>query len=865
MSVKNEHTTTGQQNNYSNVYNYYGNKKILKHLGTIPTFPEYFIGRDKEVEVVHQRLTTQQNILLLVNGRGGIGKTTLASKYYYQYQDYYQHLVWVFSGTSIVEALLTLAFPLGVEFPPQSEPEQKLNILLQTLLELHKPCLLIIDNANELKDIQTYHNRLLACTNFHILLTTRVNKEIPNTTFYKVKPLEPKAALQLFKKHYPDHTTTEDDLFFQIYEAVNRNTLVVELLAKNLVNFNDDLEQNYPLSKLVQEINHNLLQLSKSDKVQTFYQTKDGKPRTEKPENIIAAMYDLSHLNDMEKYLLANLSVLPAESLPYHRLKTLLQQDNLNKHLKGLYEKGWLEYDKNAKSFRMSPVIQEVVRQKNRNLYQDCEPLINEFIEKLAYELGVGHLKNISYKEGAILVRYASYLVEVMTTFTSSISMLYERIGRYFQTTGNIIRALESFEKNTQLSKKRLESNPHNIDFKNGLAISYSKLGSTHSSLGNLTKALEFFEKDALLSKELYEAYPNNVGFKNGLAISYSKLGSTHSSLGNLTKALEFFEKDALLSKELYEAYSNNVDFKNCLAIAYCFLGITYQSLGNLEKALGNYKLYNELQEELHKDFPSNVKMKNDLAISYEKLGETHSSLGNLTKALEFFEIRSTLGKELYEAYPNNVDFKNGLAISYSKLGSTHSSLGNLTKALEFFEIGTTLFEELYEAYPNNVDFKNGLAISYSKLGSTHSSLGNLTKALEFFEIGTTLFEELYEAYPNNVGFKNGLAISYSKLGETHSSLGNLTKALEFFEQFTQLMKELYDSYPNNVGFKNGLAISYIKLGWFYAEKSIDVPKAKTNYTLSQQLLSELVAAFPAYVKFKSDLDWVEAALNRLL
>ena len=195
-------------------------KTIYKHLGSIPTYPELFIGRDNEVETIHQSLTTKKNILLLVNGKGGIGKTTLASKYYYEYRKYYQHLVWVFSGISIIEALLTLKIPLAIDFPAENNSEQNLPILLQAMAELNEPCLLIIDNANELAGIQKYHGALLQCSNFHILLTTRINKKIHNTELYQVKPLYKIAALSLFKKHYSEHDHSEDELFFTLFQKM---------------------------------------------------------------------------------------------------------------------------------------------------------------------------------------------------------------------------------------------------------------------------------------------------------------------------------------------------------------------------------------------------------------------------------------------------------------------------------------------------------------------------------------------------------------------------------------------------------------------------------------------------------------------
>ncbi len=43
------------------------------------------------------------------------------------------------------------------------------------MADLSQPCLLVIDNANELSDLEQYYPRLQRCTNFHILFTTRVS------------------------------------------------------------------------------------------------------------------------------------------------------------------------------------------------------------------------------------------------------------------------------------------------------------------------------------------------------------------------------------------------------------------------------------------------------------------------------------------------------------------------------------------------------------------------------------------------------------------------------------------------------------------------------------------------------------------
>lgn len=814
-----ENPKINKQYNIENIntahFHHYGDKKI-KHLLTEPPFiPELFLGRDADLQHIHDRLFAPQgHLLLLVNGEGGIGKSSLASQYLHTYHQEYAHVAWVFSERSIATALLQLAIPLDLQFDERANTFQRLQVLIPALFELNKPCLLIIDNANELEDLRQYLPHLQRCSNFHILFTTRISN-FPQLASYKIEPLPQDQALQVFKAHYPAFAPQEETLFYEIYTAVQGNTLVLELLAKNLRNFNNQLKKTYLLADLRRDLEQGLLQLSKSNPVDVRYQAQGTGLRHEKIEVIIAAMYDLGELSAAETQALSIFAVLPTESIPFDRLEALnLGLEGLDNTLLTLAQKGWLDFNEKAKAFKCSPVIQEVVRLKNENLLRDCRGVIDGLVDKLEYEGAIGHLLNSTYTEAILWAHWAAVLLIAPFGADSSLGLLCERLGTYHKATGNLAQALTCFEKYNILTKELHEAYPKNPDFKNLLAISYSKLGSMHTALGNLPQALVFFQHYTCIAKELNTAYPENMEFKKGLATSYQFLGNTHRTSGNLPQALIFFQQFHQLAKELYAAFPEDVDFINGLAIAY------------------------------------------------EKLGETHTTLGNLPQASTFFEIEAKLFELLLEAYPENVSFKNGLAISYQFLGNTHTALSNLPQALTFFEQYTSIAKELHAAYPENVEFKNNLAISYSKIGSTHTAIGNLPQALIFFEQFNQLAKELHAAYPENVVFKSNLAISYSKLGSTQSSLGNLAQALTFFEQYNTLRKELYASYPENVSFKNSLALSYQWLGSFLEQKMQNPEKAQEHFQASRALLEDLVAKSPDHVEFKKNLDWVKSKLK---
>ncbi len=246
---------------------YYGDKKTPKILSTsLPFLPEFFLGREADLDAVHEKLFSGENLLLLVNGEGGIGKTTFSAKYWREYEKDYSHLAWVFTGNNLLEALLTLAPRLKVSFPEAMPSGERLSDMLAVMAGLDRPCLLVLDNANDADEISRYYQDLNVCANFHILLTSRITR-FEQAATYRIPHLDEAHALALFKKLYPGHRDNDNELLKAIRNAVGGNTLVLELLAKNLAAINSD-EVFYPLADLLRDLQQKgLFRLAQEEKI----------------------------------------------------------------------------------------------------------------------------------------------------------------------------------------------------------------------------------------------------------------------------------------------------------------------------------------------------------------------------------------------------------------------------------------------------------------------------------------------------------------------------------------------------------------------------------------------------------------------
>jgi tetratricopeptide (TPR) repeat protein len=731
---------------------------LSHHLLTPPFLADLFLGREAELETIREKLFAGDNLLLLVNGTGGVGKTSLAARYYHTYADEYAHLAWVLSEKSIANALLLLAVPLGLRFDEQLDTAQRIALLLQTMANLPRPCLLVIDNANELDDLEANYAALRRCPNFHLLLTTRITA-FAKATICPVGALPYPLAQQLFTEYYNGHQAADDALFEQVYNAVEGNTLIIELLAKNL----DVLQAThtgYGLAQLVADLQQGVLQISQTKHVESTYHA-DALFKGD-PLDIIAAMYDIGELAPAEKRLLSILAVLPAENIPFATLQSLLPAtEGLGDTLHSLGRKGWIGHDQQAAAYKISPVVQEIARAKNADLLGDCGELIEGLIDKL--ESNDQHITGCKYTEAPNYLRLAESVVANFSLNSLIFDVLLERLGLCHQILGNLPKALHYYKLDVQLCEVLCKTNPTDENLKNGLATSYSRLGETYADMGNLPEALRFYTERSKLGQQLYDDFPDNVAFKNGLAISFEKLGQTYASMGNLTEALRFYTERSKLGQQLYDDFPDNVAFKNGLAISFSKLGQTYADMGNLTEALRFYTEQTALFQQLYDDFPDNVAFKNGLAISFEKLGQTYVDMGNLPEALRFYQLDTDLTRQLHDDFPDNVAFKNGLAISFSKLGQTYADMGNLTEALRFYSDYQLLMQQLYDDFPDNVAFKNGLAISYAKLGDFHQET-DPTKAREYFAAAEKLWVELVAVAPEYSQFKKYLDLVRSRL-----------------------------------------------------------------------------------------------------
>jgi tetratricopeptide (TPR) repeat protein len=240
---------------------------------------------------------------------------------------------------------------------------------------------------------------------------------------------------------------------------------------------------------------------------------------------------------------------------------------------------------------------QTKAEEERANKYKtEAEVLIDDNLYKLRDKLiEFGRLDLLHSTQASVGAYYEKIGKEERDPETlRRIMVFYGNSGHiYARSTelGDLNRVKEQYEKALEIAQKLVSLDPTNAGWQRDLSVSYDRLGDFYNTTGNRTKAEEQYEKALEIRKKLVSLDPTNAGWQRDLLVSYERFGDLHSENNQSAKALEMYTKCVDIAEAVLGEYPENYVWQQTIAVSYRKVAnIYYMETKNFTKARAYYQ-----------------------------------------------------------------------------------------------------------------------------------------------------------------------------------------------------------------------------------------------------------------------------------
>ena len=537
-------------------------EKVPKQLTLLPYLNKNDIfGRHHDINELRGLINERRCVAIV--GIGGMGKSTLANFFSNHFEENYNHIIWIDAQDNLIKSFVEneyLSKNLGLNNTDTELATERFDKILKKLNDIPENNLLIINNLKG--DFETL-NRLKSLKSWQILITTRLKSN--DIHLFNISKLSFVAAKQLYRKYEPDRLG-DDESLKNFFEAIDYNTLIIEIVAKtihNSLDLNILLFTQYLKGQLLDEME---LEIDIEDNYEQgslhFF-------------SLLQQTFNLSNLSRNEEYYLGFFALLPSEGTKISELVEWFGKDyeKVNKIqfanlINGLQKKGWI--DRDGDNIIMHKMLQESIIYKNRKN-------VNSFFDYFQPILWLGRRFNEGFnndaEKSARFLKYGeSILHSIKESYRDSIYKHLLIIENEVLTAYNWLSIKHDVLAKWESLLKRAESHlPADND---SIGTMYNNYGLALLRMRRHQEAIPFFEKSIDILKDWGKSRAKNLltAFFN-LSASYSELNDLEKFKATFDKMMEFRKKyntfnDALIPLQcnlLGIAFQNNQDFTSAI------------------------------------------------------------------------------------------------------------------------------------------------------------------------------------------------------------------------------------------------------------------------------------------------------------
>jgi len=711
------------------------------------------IGRSAEIEEIKKEMLTNNTVL--VYGIGGIGKSYICRKLFWNYYDSFsdgiEYLAWIqYNGDLTQSATSSFYDPetnldnirkkygnhpvvgdMFVKLALSDKPDDKMQVIKEYFSKLDSKLLVFIDNADtmtkeEKKWLNTCKCRMIITSRQKIEGFYGVNINSPSPEYCKEMYVR-----EIWESNKETYSLEDEKYINKITELANYHTQTVMLIAKAQLCLGLSSEE------MLEELNKTGFVLKGNDEIID----------TEEYELTMAEhltkIFNLLNVTDENQLRTIRLFSLLASNTPIKKrdIKKWFELSSLSS-INELVKYGWLN-SSGSEFVSIHPVIADVVKYNYKPDFKFALPLINAIQEELK-------AADDYVKKNAVIVHAVALADEFAEIQTGEFSEFLYTISSNFHDLACYDKSIRLLYLRQSINLKLFgEQHPIIAKTYDNLALAFCDKGDYQSSLNYNLKSLNLREK--LLGTEHIDT-----------ASSYHNLSLLYEKQGKFSEAMEYCLKALKIKKEKLGSENQEV------AASYCNLALIHDEIGNHDKAFEYQSKALAIRERILDTSDP------DLANSYSNIGACYFIKGEYNQALNYFyKALSIQEKTIGLNHPYT-------AITYNNIAFVFQAKGNYEEAIDYYNKSLNIrINVLGEEHPYT-------AVVYNNIAGTYLDRDDNINAMKYYTMSFNIIKsKLGDEHPKT-------ASSYGNIAKVYINLKQYDKALEYLIKSYNIRKKVF-------------------------------------------------------------------------
>ena len=619
------------------------------------------IGRSAELEEIKKEMLANNTVL--VYGIGGIGKSYICRKLFWNYYDCFsdgiEYLAWIQYNGDLTQSVTSSFYDpetnldnirkkyenhpvigdMFVKLALADKPDDKMQVIKEYFSKLEARLLVFIDNADTMTKEEKKWLNSCKC---RMIITSRqkidgfygVNINSPSPAYCKEMYIRESRG-----NNFDGYSLDEDRYIEKITELANYHTQTVMLIAKAQYCLGLSSEE------MLDELNNTGFVLKGNDEIID----------TEEYELTMAEhltkIYNLLNVTDETQLKAIRLFSLLAPNTPVKKrdIKKWFELKSLSS-INELVKYGWLN-SSGSEYVSIHPVIADVVKYNNKPDFEFALPLINALKDEMEVADDYIKKKAVIIHAEAAAEAFADEEYDKYADFLDSIASNYDDLACY-------LPAINYYKRELSIKKNRNSHKSELARICNDIAIVYRKSADYSSALKMQNEALSFY---SMVREHEYDySY-----------IVFDSIACTYHNMGDFSNSLTYFKK-ALSIKE-------KVLGKNNVSTA-----TTYNNIAHLYSDMGDYDLAASYYSKSIKIYETEYGIDSlEVAGIYNNIAENCFCRGEYKESASLF-LKSIRIKEklLGPNHPDTAASYGNYAIVLSENGDYNNALIYYNKAL---------------------------------------------------------------------------------------------------------------------------------------------------------------------------------------